>query len=160
MMIPRVPKLPLIGSMRKTSRVESSRLKWLSVKLGQVAETAEVDEVEAVVVAEVDLVVVWVVIEVVVAVVVKEIGLVPTLLVATTTLAGVMLVTFAMLLKKDLALQDLVDLQAVQVVSEDEVDPVVVVALAWVTEAVEAAWEVAEVAWVIVAAEVAWVTEV
>lgn len=36
-------------------------------------------------------------------------------LVATTTLAGVMLVTFAMLLKKDLALQDLVDLQAVQV---------------------------------------------
>lgn len=135
-------------------------MKWLSVKLGQVAETAEVDEVEAVVVAEVDLVVVWVVIEVVVAVVVKEIGLVPTLLVATTTLAGVMLVTFAMLLKKDLALQDLVDLQAVQVVSEDEVDPVVVVALAWVTEAVEAAWEVAEVAWVIVAAEVAWVTEV
>lgn len=136
-------------------------MKWLSVKLGQVAEMVVVDEVEVVVAAEADLVAVWVVIEeVVAAVVVKEIGLVPTLLVATTTLAGVMLVTFAMLLKKDLALQALVDLQVVQVVSEDEVAPVVVAALAWVTEAAEVAWVVAEAAWVIVEAEVAWVTEV
>lgn len=164
MMIRRVPRRPSIGSMKKISKAESSRLKWLSVKPGQVAEMDEVDEVAVVEaeVAAVDLVVAWEVIEaevVVAAVVVKEIGPVPTLPVATITLAGVMLVTFATLLKKEWAPLDLVDPQVVQVVSVDEVDPVVA-APAWVTEAVVEAWVVAEEAWVTVEAVVAWATEV
>jgi len=113
-----------------------------------------VAEEEVVVVAEVDLAVAWVVIEVVVAAVVavKEIGPVRTLRVVTTTLAGVMLVIFAMPPKK----VDQLDLVAPQVASVDE-EVLVVVALAWVTEVAVAAWVVAAVAWVTVVVVAEWV---